>query len=258
MHHLLFHIASIHKKQAHDYLKKLTSHPLYEIKEKNMWRIGGFFNSVPLDLPPYLANFTQLDTEVDWTDQWSCFSPHVTSKLLTLSLKPYGVDQTLTLCPGPGFGDLSHPTTLLCLEAMAPLCKNKEVIDIGSGSGILSIAAWAFGAKAVYSIDIDPLALEHTAKNKALNNCPPSQLYTSVNQVPLHPFSLFVINMTFGDQKMALGAVFSLPKGSVVISSGILETQSSDYIAWGKTKGLHFQKIKALDGWTLFKGDTLQ
>ena len=72
--------------------------------------------------------------------------------------------------PGAAFGTGSHPSTYLCLEKMENiLFSDKKVLDIGSGSGILSVAAKLLGAKEVCAVDNDYLAINSTNSNFQLN-----------------------------------------------------------------------------------------
>jgi ribosomal protein L11 methyltransferase len=69
--------------------------------------------------------------------------------------------------PGPGFGDGTHPTTALCLQALAALAPRDRpwrMLDFGSGSGILAIGAARLGATAD-AVEIDPLAAAHGERN---------------------------------------------------------------------------------------------
>ncbi|MEN9245017.1 MAG: 50S ribosomal protein L11 methyltransferase [Gloeomargarita sp. DG02_5_bins_242] len=81
----------------------------------------------------------------------------------------------LRLDPGFAFGTGSHPTTQLCLESLEMRLDSRwgatdvVVADIGCGSGILAIAALLLGAKRVYAVDTDPLAIGATRQNQALN-----------------------------------------------------------------------------------------
>ena len=78
--------------------------------------------------------------------------------------------QIIKIDPGAPFGTGSHPSTYLCLEKMENiLFDNKKVLDIGSGSGILSIAAKLQGAKEVCAVDNDYLAINSTKSNFQLN-----------------------------------------------------------------------------------------
>jgi ribosomal protein L11 methyltransferase len=80
----------------------------------------------------------------------------------------------LRLDPGTAFGTGTHPTTQLCLESLEMrLSENAEsqiIADIGCGSGILAIGAILLGAKQVYGVDIDPLAVKASRQNCQLNH----------------------------------------------------------------------------------------
>lgn len=103
---------------------------------------------------------------VDWDQQWAAHAQDFRDGCAHLSL--LGCHE-LKLAPGPGFGDLSHPTTRLVLQLMAGLVKGKHVIDVGCGSGVLSLAACALGAASVHALDIDPEAVAHARANSVLN-----------------------------------------------------------------------------------------
>ena len=81
-----------------------------------------------------------------------------------------GERQVLHIEPGLAFGTGSHPTTKLCLETLEKyIDENSTVLDIGCGSGILSIASLLLGAKSAFGVDIDSLAVK-TAQANALEN----------------------------------------------------------------------------------------
>jgi ribosomal protein L11 methyltransferase len=79
----------------------------------------------------------------------------------------------IVLEPGVGFGDGTHPTTVLCMQAIAALSPRQSspwrMLDFGSGSGILSIGAAKLGAEVV-GIEIDEQAIEHARDNAQLNS----------------------------------------------------------------------------------------
>ena len=80
-------------------------------------------------------------------------------------------DNEIIISPKMAFGTGPHATTFMMLEFMADLdLKGKKVLDLGCGSGILSIAAEKLGADSVYAIDYDPLSVENTIENARINN----------------------------------------------------------------------------------------
>ncbi len=94
----------------------------------------------------------------------------------------------LRIEPGLGFGTGAHPTTGLCLNWLAQQnLQNKTVIDYGCGSGILSLAAMALGARSVWAVDHDPQALIATTDNAKLNHFSPFPLSTASMASCLYP-----------------------------------------------------------------------
>ncbi len=123
----------------------------------------------------YEINISNCATE-DWVNNWKqYFHPMpIGEKLL---IRPTWEDEydpqgrtVLHIEPGLAFGTGSHPTTKLCLETLEKhIDKDSTVLDIGCGSGILSIACLLLGAKSAFGVDIDSLAVK-TAKENALEN----------------------------------------------------------------------------------------
>lgn len=134
-------------------------------------------------LPPDVA-FGRLyldDKVVDdesWKENWS---EHFTRVRLTDSLDVKSTlaypdatpdAHTIVLDPGMAFGTGTHETTALCALLMEQYdCHDKIVLDIGCGSGILSIAAARLGSHKVIGVDIDPIAVETAIENVRRNRC---------------------------------------------------------------------------------------
>jgi ribosomal protein L11 methyltransferase len=118
---------------------------------------------------------TYLLADEDWESSWKeNYHPLKISERLWICpswlAPPDPKAVNVILDPGMAFGTGDHPTTALCLEWLAERdCTNKDVIDYGCGSGILSIAALKLGARSALGIDIDPQALDVSRRNMELN-----------------------------------------------------------------------------------------
>ena len=188
-----------------------------------------------------------------WEKQWELFAPNFKHGMAHIDLTPYGSSETLRLYPGPGFGDLSHPTTRIVLRLMSPLIKNQAVIDIGCGSGILSLAAAALGAEKVYGYDIDPEAVDHAKKNATLSPYKEKISFSIQPPVKIGPESVLLMNMISSEQATAWNSIAGrLPASATLITSGILEESAQGYLVWRKSQGWKVQKTLTEKGWVGF------
>ncbi|APO46957.1 ribosomal protein L11 methyltransferase [Paenibacillus xylanexedens] len=120
---------------------------------------------------------TRTVDEDDWATAWKqYFKPVRVSERLTI--KPTWEEYTpespnekiIELDPGMAFGTGTHPTTSLCLRTLETVIQGgEEVIDVGTGSGILAIGAIKLGAKHVLALDLDPVAVISARENVELN-----------------------------------------------------------------------------------------
>ena len=180
---------------------------------------------------------------VDWSSQWESFAENYFDGKAHIDLKPFGGEKELLLYPGAGFGDLSHPTTRLMLEMMQKKVSKRDVIDIGSGSGILTLSALLLGANSSLGIEIDQDSLTHARKNAKLNHLSIKFLKKLSKKLPPNP--LFLMNMTFHEQK---GFDPSKLKGTWIVS-GILESQKKEYLKLAKNWGWTTVEKHKKDGW---------
>ena len=126
----------------------------------------------------------------DWAKSWKTHwqAEEVGDRLLINPawLTPPDTERTiLTLDPGSAFGTGAHATTQLCLEALEKQAvKNATIADIGCGSGILSIVALLYGAKQIYAVDVDPLAISSTRSNAMLNGVSEAALQVELGSLP--------------------------------------------------------------------------
>ena len=123
---------------------------------------------------------TRIIQEADWAEAWKSFFP-VLRVGRRLVIRPTWRrhrarrdDVVIALDPGMAFGTGLHPTTRLCLAALEPLAEDgrldgARVLDVGCGSGILSIAAVKLGASDAFGVDTDPIAIESTMANARRN-----------------------------------------------------------------------------------------
>ncbi|MBN3525889.1 50S ribosomal protein L11 methyltransferase [Paenibacillus apiarius] len=114
--------------------------------------------------------------EDDWANAWKkYFKPIRVTDRLTIkptweSYSPTEGERIIELDPGMAFGTGTHPTTSLCLRTLESVIQGGEdVIDVGTGSGILAIGACKLGAKHVLAIDLDPVAVSSAYENSRLN-----------------------------------------------------------------------------------------
>ena len=128
--------------------------------------------------------------EEDWANVWKqYYKPLAIGKRLWVvpswerAEAPKG-RETLVLDPGMAFGTGTHHTTRLCLEFLEQSLQTGDaVLDLGCGSGILSIAALLLGAKSVTAVDIDPAATKITRENALLNGLSPALLPVETGNV---------------------------------------------------------------------------
>jgi len=177
--------------------------------------------------------------EEDWAENWKeHFKPvRIGSRLVVKpSWEPYAAtvgDIILEIDPGMAFGTGDHPTTRLCLEELeksSPLARSgtittgASVLDVGTGSGILAIAAARLGAERVTAIDIDPEAVAVARENVRLNGVvgTVSVAATPLDKVP-GTFAIVVANILAEELvRLAPQLLEKLAPGGILLLSGIL------------------------------------
>ena len=143
--------------------------------------------------------------EEDWATAWKAHFPvmrvgtHIVIRPTWREHDPEPGDVVVALDPGMAFGTGLHPTTRLCLAGLerwhqAGLVRAASVLDVGSGSGILSVAAGLFGAARLRAIDTDLVAVEATRQNARRNRV---AVKASAGSLPVAggPFDLVLANL---------------------------------------------------------------
>jgi len=196
--------------------------------------------------------------EEDWLTSWKKYwAPELVGKhflilpcWINLNEK-FKDKKIIKIDPGAAFGTGSHPSTFLCLEKMENiLFSEKKVLDIGSGSGILSVAARSLGAKEVCAVDNDYLAINSTNSNYQLNFGNLKNLTTylgSFNEVifkyQLKKFDFVLCNILAEVIKEMIPNIYKcLRNNGEVVFSGILNSQKDELI-----KTLNQNNLKLLD-----------
>ncbi|MCL5283838.1 MAG: 50S ribosomal protein L11 methyltransferase [Armatimonadetes bacterium] len=198
-----------------------------------------------LDIPAVGEITLRIVEEADWESAWKrYFKPlEIGQRLVILpTWERYpNPDHRLVvrLDPGMAFGTGGHPTTRLCLVALEKWAKEGDLaVDIGTGSGILALAAARLGARQVYATDIDTLPREVAAKNVILNELvrqvtvfkPEDLQQRLADDYPRRP-DLVIANI-IADTIIELAPIVyqTLRTGGIFIASGIVEEREPDVI----------------------------
>jgi ribosomal protein L11 methyltransferase len=185
---------------------------------------------------------TRLVHEEDWAEAWKEHFPvmrvgrRIVIQPTWREYEPADDDLLIKLDPGRAFGTGLHPTTRLCLLGIeqwfeSDLTGDSRVLDVGTGSGILAIAAARTGASSVLAIDIDQVAVEATKANAALNGFE-NLISARQGSLPLaepRQFHLVLANIISGvliDLASELAAV--LWPGGRLLAGGVFHERESD------------------------------
>src|SRR6185436_14600627 len=125
------------------------------------------------------------DVDSGWASAWQAHLTPVTAGGFTIR-PPWlpGSPRDLVIDPGPSFGAASHPTTRMCLELLRELELGGMLVDWGTGSGVLAIAAARLGFAPVVAVELDPAAAHAARRNAARNGV---DVDVSVADVTLSP-----------------------------------------------------------------------
>lgn len=191
--------------------------------------------------------------DIDWQAQWEAHGLNYHDGFVHVPVEEPVQNEwkEIKLKAGAGFGDLSHPSTRIVLKMMKGCVKNRDVIDIGCGSGVLGLYAVAQGAKHVYAIDIDESALKHAYENALINDMEPKiNFYKNGDFNLKFDNPVILINMVMAEQEEAWKSLPSLHgKAATYFISGILEDQKEAYLKMVKAWGLEFEDELNEDGW---------
>ena len=212
---------------------------------------------------PYTSETEGVEQE-DWQNGWrKYYHPMDVGQRLAIvpSWQDYDTDRVkLILDPGLAFGTGGHETTNLCLEVLDERVKGGErVLDIGTGSGILAIAALKLGAAVAEGVDIDPVAVRTAGENAALNGVGRDR-YTvrwgdvvtdqALRQELGGPYDVVVANIV-ADVIIPLSAQVPalLEQDGVFLCSGIIDTRAGEVADALRQNGWEIETTRSGEGW---------
>ena len=159
----------------------------------------------------------------------------------------------ITLDPGLAFGTGTHETTALCLETLDERVKGGErVLDIGTGSGILAIAALKLGAARAEGVDIDPMCVRTAGENAARNGVSDrlQVLIGDLSDKASGTYDIICANIVANAIKALAPAVPALmAPEAVFLASGIIDERKDEVIAALAGAGLALEQVKEKNGW---------
>lgn len=210
---------------------------------------------------PQLPTYTAVRNE-DWAEGWKQHFPttRISRRLVVrpsweeFSAQPD--DVVIEIDPGMAFGTGTHGTTRLCLEAVAAAFESavppRSVLDVGTGSGILAIAAAAYGAEEILACDIDPEACAIAFENAILNQVDEKISFTIAPLEELEgSFDLVLANILAEENiRLAEALLARLAPGGRLVLSGILIEKEEMVIAAFHPYGLGVPEIRHNEDWS--------
>ena len=205
---------------------------------------------------PYTSETEGVEQE-DWQNGWrKYYHPMDVGQRLAVvpSWQDYETSRVkLILDPGLAFGTGGHETTNLCLEVLDERGRGGErVLDIGTGSGILAIAALKLGAAVAEGVDIDPVAVRTAGENAALNGVADklTVLVGALSDKASGKYDIIPANIV-ANAIMALAPAVPglMADDAVFIASGIIDSRKDEVIAALEAAGLAVLEVKEKRGW---------
>ena len=208
----------------------------------------------------YTIDFYDFEEE-DYQNSWKKYfytqkiSERFVVKPTWREYEPQEDELVIEIDPGRAFGTGTHPTTSLCIKLMEENIKEgNTVIDVGTGSGILMVAAEKLGAGKIVGTDIDPMAVEVAEENLLLNkvDMEKAKAYAGdlVTVVQNEKFDVVVANI-LADVLLILLKDISrvVKKDGLVIFSGIIEDKLEEMKRAVEEVGLEILEVKADKEW---------
>ena len=252
--------------KVHFYMEPENCNP-----EKIMMQVQDIFQEVKQFCNIGKGTISLSETEdKDWINNWKTFfkpfraADNIVIKPTWETYEKENEDDILIeIDPGIAFGTGSHETTKLCIQALDKYVKKGDsVLDVGCGSGILSIAALKLGAAHATAIDIDEVAVKVAAENMEVNHIPASQytLYdgdlitNSFLKVKAGTGHDIVVANILADVIIPLTGVIRphLKKDGLYITSGIINTKEDEVREALIANGFEILGVEYMKEWCCF------
>ena len=204
--------------------------------------------------------------ETNWEESWKDNYPAVEVGKNLIVVPYWAAEETggrtpIILDPGLTFGTGAHASTQMVIEFMESCVKEGfRCLDLGSGSGILSLAALRLGAESAVGVDIDPKAEDIARENAAYNGffAPEFTALTGnvtedtalMEKLQQQDYDLVLVNIV-ADVIIGLSPILPafLTDSSILICSGILDVRLDDVVQALRKAGLEILEIKAKEDW---------
>ena len=208
----------------------------------------------------YTVDFYDYEEE-DYQNSWKKYfytqkiSNRFVVKPTWRDYEPLEDELVIEIDPGRAFGTGTHPTTSLCIKLMEEnISAQDRVIDVGTGSGILMVAAEKLGAKEIIGTDIDPMAIEVAKENLELNkvSLEKAKAYAGdlISVVKEDKFDVVVANILADVLLILLKDISKVVrKDGLVIFSGIIEDKLEEMKKEIESQGLEILEVKAGKEW---------
>lgn len=202
-------------------------------------------------------------SEKDWANEWKQYF-HVTHIGKSLVIKPTWEEYTaqegeniIEIDPGMAFGTGTHHTTCMCMEQLEKVLRpGMEVFDVGTGSGILAIAAAKLCAKSIKAVDIDATAVRVALENIAANKL---EDRISVKQGDLlhgteGTADIIIANIIADIIIMLLPDIpGKLKSGGIFLASGIIKERQLDVEIAAAKSGMKVDAVETKGGWVVMQ-----
>jgi ribosomal protein L11 methyltransferase len=198
-------------------------------------------------------------SEDDWAENWKKYYKPISLGRVTVvpaweEYAPKEGEIIVRMDPGMAFGTGTHETTRLVMRILQDVVKGGErVLDVGTGSGILSICASKLGAKDIYAYDIDPVAVRVAKENALADGCNNitvgvSDLLKDVDR--REPYGICVANIVADIILRMLPDIGALLlPGAPLILSGIIAPRKEDVIAAAAAVGFRVEREETENDW---------